>query len=772
MFMATKTKQWEDGSSATIQYDGQGDGEIIITSDPNEHYEARSMQITVETTNGSPKQTKAITINQAAKQRIDLSAAVVTAATQTYTGSAQTPTPTVTLNGSTVPSSGYDVAYSNNTNAGTATITITGKGDYTGTATGTFTITAATPSYTAPTAKTLTYSGSSQALVNAGSSSDGTFTYKLSTASSYGSSIPTGTNAGSYTVNWKFVADANHGGGTTTGNVSVTISQKSLTITAKAQSISYGNSIATGTSQVTTSGLVSGDSLTAITLTASTSNVTTSGTITPSAASTTKGASNYDITYSTGNLTITAVPASVTAAPTAKSLTYNRGSQSLVNAGTASGGTMYYYATTTNSKPSSTSSFSSSIPTKTNAGTYYVWYYVKGDSNHTDTAISSTSVSVTISKATPVINTAPSKRTGLSYTGSAQNLLSGGSVKHSSSDSTSVSGTFTYAQGTNAGTYSSLTWSFTPSSSSNYNSISGTVSGSVTIDKANRTISFTKTPTPIGVGDNGILAASVSAGSGDGTITFSSSNTSKATISGDRITGVAAGTATITASVSAGTNYKSATATYTVTVSALDYVDMGLPSGLLWAKCNIGANSPYQYDASFFSWGNIDGHTPTSTTSFSPYSWGTSNTTEPYASSSGAALTGDIPLSQDAARQILSGSWRMPTKVDFKELFDNCKYIDASGTTVTTTDKRVTVNGVLGIYLESKINGNRLFFSCSGFGGGTSWGGRELRGLYWASTIYTTNTNGCCLSFSSGGVASQSADRRSYGFPIRPVRDS
>jgi hypothetical protein len=676
-----------------------------------------------------------------------------------------------------VPSSGYDVAYSNNTNAGTATITITGKGDYTGTATGTFTIAPATPSYTAPTAKTLTYSGSSQALVNAGSSNDGTFTYKLSTASNYGSSIPTGTNAGSYTVNWKFVADANHGGGTFTGNVSVTISQKSLTITAKAQSISYGNSIATGTSQVTTSGLVSGDSLTAITLTASTSNVTTSGTITPSAASTTKGASNYSITYSTGNLTITAVPASVTAAPTAKSLTYNRGSQSLVNAGTASGGTMYYYATTTNSKPSSTSSFSSSIPTKTSAGTYYVWYYVKGDSNHTDTAISSTSVSVTISKATPVISTAPSKRTGLAYTGSAQNLLSGGSVKHSSSDSTSVSGTFTYAQGTNAGTYSSLTWSFTPSSS-NYNSISGTVSGSVEIAKASRTISFTKAPTPIGIGDNGILAASVSAGSGDGTISFSSSNTSKATISGDRVTGVAAGTATITASVSAGTNYKAATATYTVTVSALDYVDLGLPSGLLWAKCNIDvsqpsgfAASPYQYPASFFSWGNIDGHNLNSNNDFSPYSFGNSNTGAPYASSAGAALTGNIPLANDAARQILGDTWKMPAKANFDELLNTnyTKCIDASGNTITTTDRRTTVNGVKGLYIESKINGNRIFLPCCGLAGGNSsiWN-RTNYGYYWMSDLLNDGEGRAIVI--SNTVYTGASYYRYQGLPIRAVK--
>jgi hypothetical protein len=71
-----------------------------------------------------------------------------------------TPAPVVTLNGSVVSSSNYDVSYSNNTNAGTATVTVTGKGDYKGTATGHFSISKAAATYTSPAAQTLTYTGS------------------------------------------------------------------------------------------------------------------------------------------------------------------------------------------------------------------------------------------------------------------------------------------------------------------------------------------------------------------------------------------------------------------------------------------------------------------------------------------------------------------------------------------------------------------------------------------------------------------------------------
>jgi hypothetical protein len=759
--MPTITKQWTSGTgSATIQYGGSGNGQITVSSDDNNLYEERSMDIVVSTTAGSPTITRTISIVQAAKQRIDISAATVTAANQTYSGSAKTPTPTVTLNGTTIPSTGFDVIYSNNTNAGTATVTVTGKGDYTGTASGTFTIAKANPTYTAPAAQSLTYSGSSQYLTTSGSTSHGTIQYS-SDGTNWYTTRRTATSAGNYTTYWRLVGDANHNDVSST-SINVTIAKKTLTITAKAQTITYGGSIATGTSQVTTSGLVGGDSLTAITLTASTSQVTTSGTITPSAATTTNGISNYSVTYNTGNLTINKANSSVTSAPTAKSLTYSRSAQSLVNAGSASGGTLYYKYTTTNSKPSSTSGFSSSIPTRTDAGTYYIWYYVKGDSNHNDTTISNTAVTVTIAKATPVVATAPSKRTGLSYTGSAQNLLSGGSVKHSSTDSTSVSGTFTYAQGTNAGTYSSLTWSFTPSDTTNYNSISGTVSGSVTIDKASRTISFTKAPTPIDVGGHGILAASVSAGSGDGTISFSSSNTSRASISGSTITGVATGTATITASVSAGNNYKSASTTYTVTVAVLDYADMGLPSGLLWRKYNIGASSITECGY-YFSWGNTDSHQEGD-----GYTFNLDN----YNATTGSQIQTELPLANDAARQILGNGYRMPSQAEVDELLNTqyTRIIDSAGNDITgQADISTSLNGVKGIYIESKSNSNRLFLPYGGYLYNTSvvFKGEELR--IWTTTLFSATTHAMMLDGWSESISTKRFLRQ-YGLNIRAVK--
>ena len=226
--MATKTIMWPDGSIATLIYNGHGSGTITVQSELNNHYEARSAQITVRTTDGSDIE-RTVTIVQAAKVRIDISTAIVTAPTQTYSGSAISPTPTVTLNGETVPSSGYDIAYSDNTNAGTATITVTGKGDYTGTAIGTFTIAKANPTYTAPTARTgLTYSGSPQYLVMAGSTSHGTIQYS-SNGTTWSTTRPSSTNAGSYTTYWRLVGDSNHNDVAST-SLSTTIAKASRTL--------------------------------------------------------------------------------------------------------------------------------------------------------------------------------------------------------------------------------------------------------------------------------------------------------------------------------------------------------------------------------------------------------------------------------------------------------------------------------------------------------------------------------------------------------------
>lgn len=210
---------------------------------------------------------------------------------------------------------------------------------------------------------------------------------------------------------------------------------------------------------------------------------------------------------------------------------------------------------------------------------------------------------------------------------------------------------------------------------------------------------------------------------------------------------------------------------------------MGLPSGTLWAVSNLDISSPgkfqptpYQYDCSFVSWGNIDAHNPISETKYD-YNFGGINAQAPwyegqvYGSTPGAALTTNIPLSNDVARRELGGPWRMPSRQEFVELFNNITFMQADGETPipsTTANKMVRIEGVLGIYLKSRINGNMLFFACSGFGAGETWENRGETGLYWSATIISEE-NARYLSIIRTAVNPQRSIERYRGIAIRPV---
>ena len=216
-------------------------------------------------------------------------------------------------------------------------------------------------------------------------------------------------------------------------------------------------------------------------------------------------------------------------------------------------------------------------------------------------------------------------------------------------------------------------------------------------------------------------------------------------------------------------------------------VDMGLTSGVKWAARDLDltkpggfCDTPFTYDKSFFSWGNIDGHNPVGNSFAGVYNWGSVNDAEPwydgqvYGDTKGNTLAGDIPVGEefDAARANLGEPWRMPTTTEFAELFAGSIYIDADGNEVDTdkADKRVTVNGIVGLYLQSKTNGNRLFFAASGYGAGSSWNARGAYGYYWSASFYSSRI-ARDLFFYSGGVIPQNDDYRYGGFAVRPVQN-
>ena len=179
------------------------------------------------------------------------------------------------------------------------------------------------------------------------------------------------------------------------------------------------------------------------------------------------------------------------------------------------------------------------------------------------------------------------------------------------------------------------------------------------------------------------------------------------------------------------------------------FVDLALPSGVLWAEKNIGASTPYEHGL-YFSWGNVTGHAEGSGYDFSD---------AVYAQTDGAALTGNIPTNNtyDMARHNMGSPCRLPTVGEFQELHNNC---DSEW-----TDE----DGVPGRRWTSRINGNSVFFPASGYYNGTTLYYRGSDGIYWSSS-YISETYAYLLSFYSGDVNPASHSNRRLGFSVRAVQ--
>lgn len=209
---------------------------------------------------------------------------------------------------------------------------------------------------------------------------------------------------------------------------------------------------------------------------------------------------------------------------------------------------------------------------------------------------------------------------------------------------------------------------------------------------------------------------------------------------------------------------------------------MGLPSGKLWAKTNLDASqangfaeSEFQYECSYVSWGNLQMHNPVSASEFD-YDWGHINEQEPwyegqpYGETAGCQIQANIGISQDVARIVAGSPWRMPSANDFIELFQYSDFIDANGQVIdpSVSDKRTVVNGITGLYLKSKINGARLFFACCGFGSGTTLGGYFSFGNYWSST-WVNERSVKRMYIGTSDVNPNANSDRYNGYPVRPV---
>ena len=284
-----------------------------------------------------------------------------------------------------------------------------------------FEIKKAKPAYTElPEAvENLKYDGSAHTLVAAGATADGTVEYRLGEDGEWSENIPTATNAGSYEVRYRIKGDDAHADIEAEEPIAVVIAQADVTVTAPTAKMGLEY---TGASLA----LVEPGSVTAGTMMYRIGGEGGWSESVPTAVNAGKYTVQYTVTVDEnykkpqdGEVEIVIAKANATVtAPTAKTLAYTGSAQELIAAGSVVGGKMQY-------KLSAETEWSDNIPTATNAGTYTVEYKVVPDGNHN--AADGGSVEVTIDKIDASV-TAPTAKTGLAYTGSAQELIAAGSV--------------------------------------------------------------------------------------------------------------------------------------------------------------------------------------------------------------------------------------------------------------------------------------------------------------------------------------------------------
>ena len=196
-------------------------------------------------------------------------------------------------------------------------------------------------------------------------------------------------------------------------------------------------------------------------------------------------------------------------------------------------------------------------------------------------------------------------------------------------------------------------------------------------------------------------------------------------------------------------------------------VDLGLPSGIRWASCNVGATTPEGYGY-YFAWGETE--------SKKDYSWETykyANVGEFYhhkftkyctdASSGDNGFIDNktvLEPEDDAATANWGDVWRMPTDAEWTELREQCTW--------TWTAQ----NGVNGYQVASKTNGNSIFLPAAGFRDGNAApyvAGR--RGYYGSSSLLENSSDDVWIVTFNHEKVERDNDKRNKGLSVRPVQD-
>ena len=200
-----------------------------------------------------------------------------------------------------------------------------------------------------------------------------------------------------------------------------------------------------------------------------------------------------------------------------------------------------------------------------------------------------------------------------------------------------------------------------------------------------------------------------------------------------------------------------------------EYVDLGLPSGTLWATCNVGANSPEEKGL-YFAWGETTGYTCDISDGYQfnweNYKWcnGSSTTMTKYCIDSSLGTIDnktELDPEDDAATVNWGPDWCMPTIDQLNELYNSDN----------TTTEWVILNGVNGRLITSKKNGKNLFLPIAGYRYHGSLRNAGSNGEYWSRSLNPNISGSACrLYFGSEGFGWDGYGARYVGLSVRPVR--
>ena len=200
-----------------------------------------------------------------------------------------------------------------------------------------------------------------------------------------------------------------------------------------------------------------------------------------------------------------------------------------------------------------------------------------------------------------------------------------------------------------------------------------------------------------------------------------------------------------------------------VNANGHSYVDLGLPSGTLWAKYNVGATSETAY-GDYFMWGSTTPNTKDECTwTNAPFNNKSSDYNETYFNSvkNTVCPNGILAKGYDAASHIMGGDWRMPTETEIQELLDG---------TIWEWITNYKGTGVNGRKFTSKTDTSKyIFIPAAGYYSDGSVNNVDYRGYVWSSSLSASNPNSAWyLSFYSENCIMNDSGR-CYGQSVRGV---